>query len=405
MPKPPDERDQGFMALALRLAERGLGSTWPNPAVGCVVVKAGRVVGRGWTQPGGRPHAETEALKRSGAAALGATAYVTLEPCAHYGRTPPCTMALIQAGVRRVVAATLCPDKRVDGQGVAQLRQAGVEVELGLMRAEAEALNAGFFLKERARRPLVTLKLATSLDGRIATRTGASQWLTGEQARARGHWLRATHDAIMIGSGTALADDPALTSRLPGLEGRSPVRVVLDRRLRLPPGSRLAATAPDVPTWVLTSAPVVPERAGPLRAQGLELIELSASDRDGLNLKAALAALAGRGITRLLVEGGARLAAALLRARLVDRLAWFQAPLLVGSDGLAAIGELERASIAEAVRLGRSHSEALADDTLHAYIVLSKGKPCSPASSPTSAGSSRSPRTRPAAAPDRTAGG
>jgi diaminohydroxyphosphoribosylaminopyrimidine deaminase/5-amino-6-(5-phosphoribosylamino)uracil reductase len=405
MPKPPDERDRGFMALALRLAERGLGRTWPNPAVGCVVVKAGRVVGRGWTQPGGRPHAETEALKRAGVAALGATAYVTLEPCAHYGRTPPCTMALIQAGVRRVVAATLCPDKRVDGQGIAQLRQAGVEVELGLMQAEAEALNAGFFLKERARRPLVTLKLATSLDGRIATRTGTSQWLTGEQARTRGHWLRATHDAIMIGSGTALADDPALTCRLPGLEERSPVRVVLDRRLRLRTGSRLAATARDVPTWVLTGAPVDPEQAQPLRAQGLELIELSASDRDGPDLAAALAALAGRGITRLLVEGGARLATALLRASLVDRLAWFQAPLLIGGDGFAAIGELERDSIAEAVRLARAHTETLADDTLHAYIVLSEGGPCSPASSPTSAGSSRSPRTLPAAAPDRTGGG
>jgi len=266
------------MALALRLAGRGLGSTWPNPAVGCVVVKAGRIVGRGWTRPGGRPHAETEALRRAGEAALGATVYVSLEPCAHYGRTPPCTMALIQAGVRRVVAATLCPDKRVDGQGLAQLRQAGVEVELGLLRPEAEALNAGFFLKERAGRPLVTLKLATSQDGRIATRTGMSQWLTGEPARARGHWLRASHDAIMIGSGTALADDPALTCRLPGLEVRSPVRVVLDRRLRLPPTSRLAATAREVPTWLLTSSAADPASGEALRRQGVELIELAASD-------------------------------------------------------------------------------------------------------------------------------
>jgi len=392
------------MALALRLAERGLGRTWPNPAVGCVVVKAGRIVGRGWTQPGGRPHAETEALRRAGEAALGATVYVSLEPCAHYGRTPPCTMALIQAGVRRVVAATLCPDRRVDGQGIAQLRQAGIEVELGLMRAEAEALNAGFVLKERANRPLVTLKLATSLDGRIATRTGASQWLTGEQARARGHWLRATHDAIMIGSGTALADDPALTCRLPGLDDRSPVRVVLDRRLRLPPTTRLAATARAVPTWLITSSPADPTRAEPLRAQGVELIELAASAADGLDLKAALTALAGRGITRLLVEGGARLAAALLRAQLVDRLAWFQAPLLVGSDGLPAIGGLEHATIAEAIHLARAQSQTLAQDTLQAYIVLSEEGPCSPASSPTSAGSSRSPQTPAPAAPDPKAG-
>jgi diaminohydroxyphosphoribosylaminopyrimidine deaminase/5-amino-6-(5-phosphoribosylamino)uracil reductase len=405
MPTPPDERDAGFMALALRLAERGLGSTWPNPTVGCVVVKHGRLVGRGWTQPGGRPHAETEALRRAGAEALGATVYVSLEPCAHYGRTPPCTMALIQAGVRRVVVATLCPDRRVDGQGIAQLRQAGVEVGFGLMQAEAEVLNAGFFLKERASRPLVTLKLATSQDGRIATRTGASQWLTGEQARARGHWLRATHDSIMIGSGTALADDPALTCRLPGLEDRSPVRVVLDRRLRLPPTSQLAATARDVPTWLMTRSPADPARAEPLRAQGIELIELTASDDDGLDLKAALATLAGRGITRLLVEGGARLATALLRAQLVDRLAWFQAPLLVGGDGLAAIGALERQTIAEAIRLARVQSQTLAQDTLQSYIVLSEGGPCSPASSPTSAGSSRSPPTPPAAAPEPKAGG
>ena len=385
------------MALALRLGARGLGRTWPNPSVGCVVVKAGRIVGRGWTQPGGRPHAETEAVRRAGAEALGATVYVSLEPCAHYGRTPPCTMALIRAGVRRVVAATLCPDKRVDGQGVAQLRQAGVEVELGLMRAQAEALNAGFFLKERAQRPLVTLKLATSLDGRIATRAGASQWLTGEEARARGQWLRASHDAILIGSGTALADDPALTCRLPGLEDRSPVRVVLDGRLRLPPTSRLAATAHAVPTWLVTRTPPEAARAKALRQQGVEVIEVTAAEDGALDLDAVLAALAARGITRLLVEGGARLATSLLRARRVDRLAWFQAPLIVGGDGLAAIGELERTTIAEAIRLARSHSQTLAQDTLQSYIVLSEGEACSPASSPTSAGSLRSSTTRPAA--------
>ncbi|HEX5079092.1 MAG TPA: bifunctional diaminohydroxyphosphoribosylaminopyrimidine deaminase/5-amino-6-(5-phosphoribosylamino)uracil reductase RibD, partial [Geminicoccaceae bacterium] len=232
-PSSQGKRDRHFMAVALRLAARGLGSVWPNPAVGCVLVHGERIVGRGWTQPGGRPHGEVEALRRAGAAALGATAYVSLEPCAHYGRTPPCTMALLQAGVRRVVAATLDPDPRVDGRGIEQLRQAGVEVALGVGRAAAEALNAGFILRVRAGRPLVTLKLATSLDGRIATRRGDSRWITGEPARARAHLLRARHDAIMIGSGTALADDPSLTCRLPGLEERSPARVVLDRRLRL----------------------------------------------------------------------------------------------------------------------------------------------------------------------------
>jgi diaminohydroxyphosphoribosylaminopyrimidine deaminase/5-amino-6-(5-phosphoribosylamino)uracil reductase len=397
---PPDERDAHFLALALRLAARGLGRTWPNPAVGCIVVKDGHIVGRGWTQPGGRPHAEVEALRRAGDQALGATVYVTLEPCAHYGRTPPCTMALLHAGVRRVVAATQCPDRRVDGKGIAQLRQAGVEVTLGPLRAEAEALNAGFFLKERSGRPLVTLKLATSLDGRIATRSGASRWITGEEARTRAHWLRATHDAIMIGSGTALADDPSLTCRLPGLEDRSPVRVVLDGRLRLPATSQLALTASDVPTWLVTRRAGPPERVEALRRLGVELIEVKAERAGGLALDDVLAALASRGITRVLVEGGARLATALLRRGLIDRLAWVQAPIIIGGDGLAAIGALGIETVAEAIRLARSGGEMLARDVLQAYIVESRGEGCSRESSPTSAESSRSPKTTP-----RTRGG
>jgi diaminohydroxyphosphoribosylaminopyrimidine deaminase/5-amino-6-(5-phosphoribosylamino)uracil reductase len=242
----------------------------------------------------------------------------------------------------------------------------------------------------------VTLKLATSLDGRIATRTGASQWLTGEAARARGHWLRATHDAIMIGSGTALADDPSLTCRLAGLEERSPVRIVLDGRLRLPATSRLAATAASVPTWLITRRPAgPPERARTLTGQGVELIEASAARGEGLDLEEVLAALAARGISRLLVEGGARLAASLLRRRLVDRLAWFQAPMILGGDGLAAIAELGIDSLAAAARFARERGEALAPDTLEAYIVSAEGEPCSPGSSPTSAGSSRSRRSTP----------
>ncbi len=363
----PAERDARFMAVALRLAARGLGQTWPNPAVGCVIVRDDRIVGRGWTQPGGRPHAETEALRRAGDRALGATVYVTLEPCAHYGHTPPCTMALIHAGVRRVVVAATCPDRRVDGRGIAQLRQAGIEVDLGLMRAEAEALNAGFFKKELNGRPLVTLKLATSLDGRIATRTGASQWITGEEARAHAHWLRATHDAIMIGSGTALADDPVLTCRLPGLEDRSPVRIVLDGRLRLPAASQLARTAGAVPTWLFTTKDGG-GRADHLRTLGIAVIP-TLVDADGrLDLGAVLGILAGRGITRLLVEGGATLAAGLLRRRLVDTLIWAEAPMVIGGDGLAAIGELGIDHLNDAPRFARVDSRALAQDLLHAYI-------------------------------------
>ena len=357
------------MAVALRLAERGLGQVWPNPAVGCVVVKSGRIIGRGWTQPGGRPHAEFEALKRAGDDALGATAYISLEPCAHYGQTPPCTMGLLHGGIRRAVIAASDPDPRVDGRGIDQLRQAGVEVTLGVAQDEAERLNAGFFLRVRAGRPLVTLKLATSLDGRIATRTGASRWITGEEARQRAHHLRATHDAVLIGSGTALADDPALSCRLPGLEDRSPVRIVLDGRLRLPPSSRLARTAREVPTWVVARAGVDAKRRAALERSGVEVLTVAMSPGERIDLGLALAALATRGLTRVLVEGGSELAAALLRARLVDRLVWFQAPLLIGGDGLAAIGALEADALADCVRLERAHSLTLARDAVQAYIV------------------------------------
>ena len=357
------------MAVALRLAARGLGQVWPNPAVGCVVVKGDRIIGRGWTQPGGRPHAEFEALTRAGDEALGATAYITLEPCAHYGQTPPCTMALLHAGIRRAVIATGDPDPRVDGRGIEQLRQAGVEVTLGVAQDEAERLNAGFFLRVRAGRPLITLKLATSLDGRIATRTGASRWITGEEARQRAHHLRASHDAVLVGSGTALADDPELTCRLPGLEHRSPVRIVLDGRLRLPASSRLARTARTVPTWVLTRADAEPRRRAALERCGVEVLGVALAPDEHLDLRLALGVLAARGLTRVLVEGGSALAAALLRARLVDRLVWFQAPLLIGGDGLPAIGPLGADALAQCLTLERTHGLTLARDAVRAYIV------------------------------------
>lgn len=244
------------MRAALSLARRNLGCVWPNPAVGCVLVRDGKVVGRGWTGRGGRPHAETEALARAGPAARGATAYVSLEPCDHHGETPPCSEALIAAEVARLVVAVEDPDPRVSGRGLKRLRAAGIDVEVagGALAEQARDLNAGFFLRVREGRPLFTLKTATTLDGKIATRTGDSRWITGAGARAVTHWMRAEHDAVLIGSGTALADDPDLTCRTPGLEDRSPVRIVADGRLRLPPESRLVATARDIPTWVLTRA-------------------------------------------------------------------------------------------------------------------------------------------------------
>jgi diaminohydroxyphosphoribosylaminopyrimidine deaminase/5-amino-6-(5-phosphoribosylamino)uracil reductase len=352
------------MRAALALARRGLGAVWPNPAVGCVIADAGQVVGRGWTQPGGRPHAETEALRRAGAGARGAAAYVSLEPCSHWGRTPPCAEALIEAGVRRVVVAIEDPDPRVAGSGIARLRAAGLAVETGLCAEEAAEINAGFLIRQRLGRPLVTLKLATSFDGRIATRTGASHWITGRPARERGQALRASHDAIMVGTGTVLADDPQLTCRLPGLARRSPVRVVLDSRLRIPLAARLIAGARQTPTWVLTLTSADPARREAFLAAGASLIDADPDPAGRIDLAAALAALGRRGITRLLVEGGAHLAAALLRAGLVDRLAWFHAPLLIGADGTPAIAALGLDTLAGAPGFVPVSIEAVGDDML-----------------------------------------
>ena len=349
-PSPAGERqvDVRWMRTALALARRGLGAVWPNPAVGCVIINQGRVVGRGWTQPGGRPHAETEALRRAGQAARGATAYVSLEPCCHWGRTPPCADALIDAGVRRVVVAVEDPDPRVAGNGIARLRAAGLVVDTGLGAEEAVEVNAGFLTRQRLGRPLVTLKLATSLDGRIATGSGESQWITGPPARARGHALRSADDAIMVGTETVLADDPQLTCRLPGLGQRSPVRVVLDRQLRIPRSAAVIADARQTPTWILTLRSADAARRTALLAAGATLIDVDPDSDERIDLVAALAALGEGGITRLLIEGGARLAAALLRARLVDRLAWFHAPLLIGGDGTSAVAALGLDRLADA---------------------------------------------------------
>lgn len=347
-PAPAPEDMLRHMRAALALARRGLGRVWPNPTVGCVVVREGRVVGRGFTQPGGRPHAEPLALEMAGEAARGATAYVSLEPCSHYGKTPPCADAIVKAGVARVVAAAVDPDPRVSGRGLARLREAGIEVIEGVLRAEAEALNAGFFLRVNQGRPLVTLKCATTLDGRIAMANGESKWITGPQARERGHLLRADHDAILVGSGTALADDPALTCRLPGLEDRSPVRVVLDGSLRLPLTSRLVLTARSVPLWLVTRAGHPDAALGRLRDLGVEVLEVACDETGRPAAEAALHAVAARGVTRVLVEGGGQVAASLLRAGLVDRLAWFRSGKVIGGDGRPAIAEMALDHLADA---------------------------------------------------------
>ena len=328
-----------------------LGRVAPNPAVGCVIVQAGRVVGRGWTQPGGRPHAETVALSQAGPAAKGATAYVTLEPCAHHGQTAPCAEALTAAGIARCVVALEDPDPRVDGKGLEILRKAGIAVECGLCREDAASLNHGFLLKQRAGRPLVTLKLATSLDGRIASRSGQSRWITGPEARRRAHLLRAGHDAVLVGSETAILDDPRLDVRLPGLAGRSPVRVVLDGRLRLPLTHDLVARAGEQETLLFTRDDAEPERRAAYGEAGVTLLTVALDQAGFLSLPAVLGALGQSGLTRVLVEGGGRVAAGLLAEKLVDRVAWFRAPKIIGGDGAPAVAGFGIDEIADCPQL------------------------------------------------------
>lgn len=345
---PFTDTDRAHMGAALGLAARNLGRVWPNPSVGCVIVKDGVVVGRGVTAPGGRPHGEPQALAQAGEAARGATVYVSLEPCNHHGKTPPCSEALVAAGVGRVVVACEDPDPRVSGGGIRRLRDAGIQVDVGLLEQDALDLNFGFITRILKGRPGVTLKLATSLDARIATVTGHSQWITGPESRARGHLLRANHDAILVGIGTVLADDPELTCRLPGLEDRSPVRVVMDSALRLPPTAKLVKGASDVPTWVMTSPSADSERASALEGEGVRVIRVPNGTDGRLSVPKALSALAELGITRLLVEGGAAVATSFVRADLADRIEWFRAPLLIGGDGKAAIGSLDVDQLREA---------------------------------------------------------
>jgi diaminohydroxyphosphoribosylaminopyrimidine deaminase/5-amino-6-(5-phosphoribosylamino)uracil reductase len=350
------------MQVALGLARRVVGQVWPNPAVGCVLVKEGRVIGRGHTGPGGRPHAETVALARAGAAAKGATAYVSLEPCSHHGRTPPCADALVAAGIAKAVVAVEDPDPRVSGRGLARLRQAGIAVECGLYAEAAAELNAGFFLRVRDGRPLVTLKFASSLDGRIATHRGESQWITGVAARAAGHRLRAEADAIMVGSGTVLQDNPELTCRLPGLEARSPLRIVIDGHLQVPLTAKLVTGARQVPTWIITRTGNGVERKRAFAGCGVEVIEVGVAADGNIDLAAALGELGQRGLTRVLVEGGARLSAALLRNDMVDRLAWFRAPMILGGDGIPAAVSFGVDRLAQAPRFTRLSVAELGDD-------------------------------------------
>ena len=360
--------DQRFMQLALTLGRRGQGRTWPNPAVGAVVVKDGVIIGRGWTQPGGRPHAEPEALKRAGEAARGATLYVTLEPCSHIGKSPPCADAIIAAGIARVVSAIQDPNPEVAGQGHAKLRAAGIAVDIGLGAAEAARDHAGHFRRVRDRRPNVILKLAVSSDDKIGAAGRKPVTISGEAAKARVHLLRAQCDAILVGIGTVRADDPLLTCRLPGMAARSPVRVVLDRNLRIPGSSRLVHSARETPLWVMTSNLAEAPAAMKLGAAGAQVIRVAtATPPPGLDLPAVLHALSEKGITRLLVEGGARVASSFVAAGLVDEVWLLRGAEPVGADGVAALDALPLTALTESPTFKVRASETLEKDTLTIY--------------------------------------
>jgi diaminohydroxyphosphoribosylaminopyrimidine deaminase/5-amino-6-(5-phosphoribosylamino)uracil reductase len=360
--RPDDAR---HMDRALELGRRGLGNTWPNPAVGCVLVRDGVVVGEGWTQPGGRPHAETEALAQAGAAASGATAYVTLEPCAHHGQTPPCADALIAAGVVRVVAPFDDLDARVSGQGFAKLRSAGVDVTTGVGAKDALKHHAGFFQRTELGRPWLTLKLATSLDGRIATASGDSQWITGADTRAYVHSLRATHDAVMIGAGTARADDPLLTVRGQDVV-QQPVRIVVSRKLDVPANSKLAATLKDAPVWLCHGEDAPDDQRQIWEGMGAKLIQVSLSGRQ-LDVLALMQALGEQGLTRVFCEGGGELAASLLSADVVNQLELHMGGVVIGAEGRPALGALGLDRLSDAPRFALENVRQIGGDVVQSW--------------------------------------
>jgi diaminohydroxyphosphoribosylaminopyrimidine deaminase / 5-amino-6-(5-phosphoribosylamino)uracil reductase len=362
-----EDDDQRFMQLALTLGRRGLGRTWPNPAVGAVVVKDEVIVGRGWTQPGGRPHAEVVALARAGPAARGATLYVTLEPCSHFGKSPPCADAIIAAGIARVVAAVEDPNPEVAGKGHAKLRAAGIAVDVGRCAAAAARDHAGHFRRMREHRPHVVLKLAVSADEKIAAAGGKPIAITGEAARRRVHLLRAQSDAILVGIGTVLADDPLLTCRLPGMEKRSPVRVVLDNGLRIPGDSRLVHTARETPLWVMASELAEAPAAAKLDAAGAQVFRLAPRDKPGLDPLAVLHMLSDNGITRLMVEGGSRVASSFVAAGLVEEVWLLRGPDAVGAEGIAALDALPLTAITQSPAFRVRASETLDKDALTIY--------------------------------------
>ena len=368
--RPEAEIDARYMELALALGRRGLGRTWPNPAVGAVIVRDDGdgpvIVGRGWTQPGGRPHAEVEALRQAGAAARGATLYVTLEPCSHHGKSPPCADAVVAAGITRVVSALVDPNPEVAGAGHWRMAEAGITVEVGVGGGEARRAHAGHIRRVQDGRPHVMLKLAVSADGKAGLAGRRPAAITGDLARERVHLMRAMSDAVVTGIGTALADDPLLTCRLPGMAQRSPVRIVLDGRLRLPVESRLVTSARQTPLWVVCGLDAPREREQALVAEGAEVMRVP-SPNGRLDLGMVLKLLADRGITRLMVETGPILAAAFLRADDVDEAALFEAPQAIGADGIEALDGLPLAALSHSPKFRSTGRAAVGPDTVATF--------------------------------------
>lgn len=353
------------MTSALNLARQGLGRTWPNPSVGCIIIKEGHVVGRARTADGGRPHAETIALEMAGKYAKGATAYVSLEPCAHEGQTGPCAQALVNAGVRKVVIGREDSDPRVRAKGIEMLRDAGIEVVVGILEDKAYEANKGFFLRYSDGRPFISLKTATTLDSKIATKTGQSKWITGDVARARAHLIRAQHDAICVGINTVLADDPSLTSRVPGHIHHN-IRIVFDTNLRLTGSEKIFDECADNPVWIVTSVNSTNEKAKPLVNAGADIVTIETKDNH-IDIAKAMYALSEKGITRLLVEGGAGLMTSFLKENLYDRLYWFRAGSVFGADGHSAAQALGIENVDQKINLTHTESMMLGEDTLDIY--------------------------------------
>ena len=373
--------DADHMAQALQLARRGLGTTWPNPSVGCVVVsRQGEIVGRGTTAPGGRPHAEAIALERGGAATADGTIYVTLEPCAHVGRGAACADAINAAGPARVVVALGDPDPRTAGSGIRRLRDGGIKVDEGVLRSEACAVTLGHVLRVTQGRPAVTLKLALGSDGRVPRgKGGAPTWVTGERARAHAHLLRARSDAILVGRGTVAADNPSLTCRLPGMECRSPVRVVLDRRLRTSPDAKLFEDE-MTPVWIVCAAEEQDGNAEALQERGAEIIPVGIDSHGLPAIGEALAQLARRGITRVLVEGGPAVAQALFEADLIDEAIIYQGAAPAGTDGLLPFVESGIEKIAFSKEFTETEKRRFGEDRMTSWR---RQRACSPALLPT----------------------